>query len=93
MQAVYHKGHHFVPEEHARQDPASVPGVIAAWVKALQSLEQGQAIQQALLHLLNTRPPHTQPQPAQVLPSIRCLLSTQLSQMSDLAPGGHDGGR
>lgn len=80
MQAVYHKGHDFVPEEHARQDPASVPAVIAAWILALHSLEQAQAIQQAVLHLLNTRPGHTQPQSAQVLPFAHCLLTVQPSQ-------------
>ncbi len=55
-----------LPAEFARQDPASVPAVIAAWVKALQGLEQAQHTQQALLDLLNTRPGHTQPKSAQV---------------------------
>lgn len=66
MQAVYHKGSQVVPEEFARQDPASVPAVIAAWVKALQGLEQAQHTQQALLDLLSTRLGHTQPKSAQV---------------------------
>lgn len=66
MKAVYHKGSRVVPEEFARQDPASVPAVIAAWVKALQGLEQAQHTQQALLDLLNIRPGHTQPKSAQV---------------------------
>lgn len=66
MQAVYHRGQCVVPEEFARQDPASVPAVIAAWVKAVQGSEQAQHTQQALLDLLNTRPGHTQPKSAQV---------------------------
>ena len=57
-----------VPEEFAQQDPASVPAIIAAWVKALQGLEQAQHLQQALLDLLNTHPGHTQPKSAQVPP-------------------------
>lgn len=55
-----------MPEEFARQDPASVPAIIAAWLKALQGLEQAHHIQQAVLDLLNTRPGHAQPRSAQV---------------------------
>ncbi len=66
VQAVYHKGQQFVPEAHARQDPASVPDVLLAWIQALSGLDQAQRIQQAVLHLLNSRPGHTQARPVQV---------------------------
>lgn len=73
VQAVYHKGQQFVPEAHARQDPASVPDVLLAWVQALSGLDQAQRIHQAVLHLLNSRPGHTQTKSAQV-PALASLL-------------------
>ncbi|KAL3157008.1 hypothetical protein ABBQ38_001261 [Trebouxia sp. C0009 RCD-2024] len=87
MKAVYHKGSRVVPEEFARQDPASVPAVIAAWVKALQGLEQAQHTQQALLDLLNIRPGHTQPKSAQVgagelVPAVRHLVEYERSSLA-----------
>lgn len=62
-----------MPEAHARQDPASVPEVLLAWVEALGALDQSQRVQQAILHLLNTRPGHSQAESAQVAPLL--LLS------------------
>jgi len=61
-----------VPEAHARQDPASVPDVLLAWIQALSGLDQAQRIQQAVLHLLNSRPGYTQAKPAQV-PALASL--------------------
>lgn len=69
---MYHKGQQFVPEAHARQDPASVPHVLLAWIQALSALDQAQRIQQAVLHLLNSRPGHTQAKQAQV-PALASL--------------------
>ncbi len=67
LQAVYHKGQQFVPETHARQEPTGVPDVLLAWIQALGALDQAQRIQQAVLHLLNTRAGHTQAKSAQVV--------------------------
>lgn len=55
-----------MPKAYVNQDPASLPGVLLAWVQALAALDQAQRIQQAVLHLLSTRPGHTQAKPAQV---------------------------
>lgn len=72
-----------MPEEFARQDPASVPAIIAAWLKALQGLEQAHHIQQAVLDLLNSRSGHTQAKPAQVTLRISVLpMPRRLSSVS-----------
>ena len=81
VQAVYHKGQQFVPEAHARQDPASVPDVVLAWVQALSGLDQAQRIQQAVLHLLNSRPGQTQAKSAQV--SLALASTTHISKYQD----------
>ncbi len=69
---MYRKGQQFVPEAHTRQDPASVPDVLLAWIQALSGLDQAQRIQQAVLHLLNSRPGHTRAKPVQV-PALTSL--------------------
>ena len=61
-----------MPEQHAQQDPARVPDVLQAWVTALSGLDQAQRIQQAVLHLLNTRPGHSQAKAEHVSPADSC---------------------
>jgi len=76
-----------VPEAHARQDPASVPDVLLAWIQALSALDQAQRIQQAVLHLLNSRPGQTQAKPAQVSALASMLhLSERQGRGSEYLP-------
>jgi len=91
VQAVYHKGQQFVPEAHARQDPASVPDVVLAWVQALSGLDQAQRIQQAVLHLLNSRPGHTQAKPVQVSALASLLHITKYQGWGSESPPDSSG--
>ncbi|KAK9820170.1 hypothetical protein WJX72_007055 [[Myrmecia] bisecta] len=54
-EAVFRRGHAFIPAAHANEDPSAVPAVIAAWLSQLAELRQAQEIQQAVVRLLQAR--------------------------------------
>jgi len=64
-----------------------VPDVLLAWTQALSGLDQAQRIQQAVLHLLNSRPGYTQAKPAQV-PALASLphLNNRQGSSSECLP-------
>ena len=66
LQTVFHRGHAFVPDAFAAEDPADIPAVLGAWVQALGALQQAQDIQGALVQLLQSRVGHGQQHPAAV---------------------------
>ncbi|KAL0019238.1 hypothetical protein WJX79_004955 [Trebouxia sp. C0005] len=84
-EAVYRQGQQFVPEAHARQDPASVPDVLLAWVQALSALDQAHRIQQAVLHLLNSRPGQGKPVQVglgEIVPAVRHLVEYERNSLA-----------